>query len=78
MLPSVHSIAIELGENGSVIEQLTETVALFLAFSICSGILWLFPFLMIAQMGKNGRSHHLILTVWKEEKKKTVSLNDCA
>lgn len=56
-----------------LIEQLTETVALFLAFSICSGILWLFPFLMIAQMGKNGRSHRLIMSAWEEKKKNCLT-----
>lgn len=79
MLPCVHSIVTELGEDGTVVERLRETVAQFLAFSICSGIIWLFPFQMIAQMGKNGRSHHLIMSAWEGKKKpKPVSLNDRA
>lgn len=73
MLPFARCIVIELGENGAVVEQLRETVVVFLAFSICSGILCLFPFLMIAQMGKNERSHHLIMSAWVEKKKKKLS-----
>lgn len=42
-----------------------QTVALFLAFNICSGIIWFFPFLMI-EMGESEGSHHLIISVWKK------------
>jgi len=47
-----------------------QTVALFLAFSIGSGIIWFFLSLMIAQMGKSERSYHWIISIWKEKKKK--------
>lgn len=47
------------------------TAALFLAFSICSGIIWFFPFLVIAQMEKSEKSHHLIVSVQGEKKKET-------
>lgn len=45
------------------------TVALLLAFNNCSGIIWFFPFLMVAQTGKRERNHYLIVSVWRGEKK---------